>query len=59
MPLRGSGLDLREPLRDGAGDEEIRHLVSSRWERRSNHYSETRATRTEPIQRIEMSYIGG
>jgi cyclic pyranopterin phosphate synthase len=54
-----SGLDLRGPLRDGAGDEEIRRLVSSRWEHRSDRYSETRATRTEPIQRIEMSYIGG
>jgi cyclic pyranopterin phosphate synthase len=54
-----SGMDLRGPLRDGAGDDEIRRLIVSAWERRTDRYSEVRATLTAPIQRIEMSYIGG
>lgn len=54
-----SGLDLRGPLRDGADDEAIRRLVSARWERRSDRYSEVRATTIVPMRRIEMPYIGG
>jgi cyclic pyranopterin phosphate synthase len=54
-----SGLDLKGPLRDGAGDHEIRRLIVSSWGRRTDRYSEIRATLTAPIQRIEMSYIGG
>jgi len=54
-----SGMDLRGPLRNGAGDDEIRRLIASTWEGRTDRYSETRATLTAPIQRIEMSYIGG
>jgi cyclic pyranopterin phosphate synthase len=54
-----SGLDLRGALRGGAGDGELRQLVSSCWQRRADRYSEVRASLTPSLRRIEMSYIGG
>jgi len=55
-----AGLDLREPLRSGATDDEIDSLIRSRWGRRADRYSELRSTQPRnPRQRIEMSYIGG
>ena len=54
-----SGLDLRGALRGGAGDDELRQLVSSCWQGRSDRYSEVRASLTPSLRRIEMSYIGG
>jgi cyclic pyranopterin phosphate synthase len=53
------GIDLRTPLRDGAGDAELRRLVTARWEGRVDRYSELRAGLRAPLQHVEMSYIGG
>ncbi|MBT8137807.1 MAG: GTP 3',8-cyclase MoaA [Gammaproteobacteria bacterium] len=57
----GTGLDLRTPLRDGAGDDELVALVTGAWQRRRDRYSEQRAElRTDAEQKkVEMYYIGG
>ena len=54
-----AGLDLRGSLRSGATDEELLRLVTSRWEARTDRYSEVRASLTTSLRRVEMSYIGG
>ena len=54
-----TGVDLRTPLRDGAGDDQLRRLVGQRWERRTDRYSEIRASLSIPLRHVEMSYIGG
>ena len=65
-----SGHDLREVLRSGAADEEIRTLLARIWGRRDDRYSELRTAATRgpgaggraappDAPRIEMSYIGG
>ncbi|MDE3070063.1 MAG: hypothetical protein KGJ43_04985, partial [Acidobacteriota bacterium] len=38
-----NGLDLRGPLRAGAGDEELASLIARAWAERSDRYSEQRA----------------
>ena len=56
------GLDLRAPLRAGAGDAEILQLVRGVWNGRTDRYSELREElrRAEPTaKKIEMNYIGG
>jgi cyclic pyranopterin phosphate synthase len=56
------GLDLRAPLRAGAGDDEILHLLRGVWRDRTDRYSELREElrRTVPeAKKIEMNYIGG
>jgi cyclic pyranopterin phosphate synthase len=60
------GLDLRTPMREGAGDDALTALIAERWQRRSDRYSELRSAATEPLaaadkasKKIEMSYIGG
>jgi cyclic pyranopterin phosphate synthase len=56
------GLDLRAPLRAGAGDAEILQLVRGVWNGRTDRYSELREElrRAEPAaKKIEMNYIGG
>ena len=58
----GTGADLRGPMRDGAGDDELRDLISRVWSGRNDRYSElrTRATRAEGRpKKIEMYQIGG
>jgi len=54
-----AGHDLRALLRDGAGDEEIAARLRTIWNRRTDRYSELRASRASPPPRVEMSYIGG
>ena len=54
-----SGNDLREPLRSGASDAEIRTRIETIWGRRSDRYSEQRSEQTVALPKIEMSYIGG
>jgi cyclic pyranopterin phosphate synthase len=54
-----AGLDLRRPLRDGAGDDEIERMIGERWMQRIDRYSETRALLRMPLRHVEMSYIGG
>ena len=56
------GTDLRQPLRDGASDEELAKIIRQVWTRRADRYSEQRAAlRREgrEIQKMEMYYIGG
>jgi cyclic pyranopterin phosphate synthase len=56
------GLDLRTDLRSGADDGHIVNLIRSRWQARTDRYSERRdeLRRAEPaLEKIEMFYIGG
>ncbi len=53
------GHDLREILRGGATDEELRASIASVWNRRSDRYSEIRTADTAPREHVEMSHIGG
>jgi cyclic pyranopterin phosphate synthase len=53
------GYDLREPLRDGASDEELDKRIRSIWQRRTDRYSAQRTTATVGLPKVEMSYIGG
>jgi cyclic pyranopterin phosphate synthase len=54
-----AGIDLREPLRSGADNDELRRIVADRWKRRDDRYSELRGLGDAEGARIEMSYIGG
>ncbi|MDF2681688.1 MAG: moaA [Brevibacillus sp.] len=57
-----SGSDLREPLREGKTDDEIRELVRTIWEKRDERYSEVRLNDTPGLNtrsKVEMSHIGG
>lgn len=54
-----TGIDLREPLRSGAGDDELRRVIAGRWKQRDDRYSELRGLGVAEGERIEMSYIGG
>jgi GTP 3',8-cyclase len=56
------GLDLRAPLRAGAGDADMLQLLRGAWGNRTDRYSELRETlrHAEPeAKKIEMNYIGG
>lgn len=55
----GQGLDLREPLRQGATDDDLRERIGGRWLQRNDRYSELRSSRTRSLPKVEMSYIGG
>ncbi len=57
-----TGTDLRGTLRAGASDEELAALLSAAWSRREDRYSELRESlrrHEQPLQKIEMHYIGG
>jgi cyclic pyranopterin phosphate synthase len=54
-----SGTDLRAVLRSGASQDELRAAVASRWATRDDRYSELRGSGSAPVQRAEMSYLGG
>ncbi len=53
------GHDLRQLLRHGASDHDIRDAISTVWSRRADRYSEIRTAETAKLEKIEMSYIGG
>ncbi len=57
------GYDLRELLRNGAADQQIKAAISWIWSRREDRYSELRGSRQAPpgnqSRRVEMHYIGG
>jgi cyclic pyranopterin phosphate synthase len=55
----GDGLDLREALRSGAGDDELTEIVRGVWTSREDRYSELRSDATADLPRVEMSFIGG
>jgi cyclic pyranopterin phosphate synthase len=57
-----NGTDLRGALRGGASDEELASMLRNAWNDREDRYSELREAlhRSEqPLQKIEMHYIGG
>jgi cyclic pyranopterin phosphate synthase len=56
------GLDLRSPLRAGAGDDDLVAMIRAAWSGRDDRYSELRDSRRaveRPLHKIEMHYIGG
>ncbi|HEY2634520.1 MAG TPA: GTP 3',8-cyclase MoaA [Steroidobacteraceae bacterium] len=56
------GLDLRAPLRAGAGDADILQLIRGVWGSRTDRYSELRERLRgtgSGTKKIEMNYIGG
>ncbi|MEE9141867.1 MAG: GTP 3',8-cyclase MoaA [Gammaproteobacteria bacterium] len=54
------GTDLKTALREGASDEKLLGLISGRWQRRDDRYSEQRASmRDTTSNKVEMYYIGG
>lgn len=54
-----SGHDLRELLRNGAGQEAIQQRLGGIWMQRNDRYSEQRAAGEPTPEKVEMSYIGG
>ena len=53
------GTDLREPLRRGASDDELRERLRDVWSSRTDRYSEIRSDATVSLPKVEMSRIGG
>ncbi|QTD40559.1 GTP 3',8-cyclase MoaA [Sporosarcina sp. Te-1] len=55
-----NGFDLRELIRSGMTDEELRERIVSVWESRGDRYSDERTEQTaKNRKKINMSYIGG
>lgn len=56
----GTGLNLKEIIRSGATNAELRNIIISRWNKREDRYSDQRTEETaRKRKKIEMSYIGG
>lgn len=53
------GADLRARLRDGSTDGALSALIRDIWLAREDRYSELRSANTIPLDKVEMSYIGG
>ncbi len=56
------GTDLREPLRNGASDDELADILSKIWLQRADRYSELRRpelAETHALSKVEMYRIGG
>ena len=56
------GVSLRDPMRDGATDAELREILTGIWTARTDRYSEERAASPTGLDRpkkIEMYQIGG
>ena len=45
------GTSLRDPMRDGATDGELRDVIAGIWTRRADRYSEERAANTPNVPR--------
>lgn len=57
-----TGHNLREPLRNGASDDELAEFLSTIWTRREDRYSELRGRETpdeQPLRKVEMYRMGG
>ncbi len=56
-----TGPNLRDPLREGASDEELLALITGTWRQRTDRYSEERTANTpmRPQRKIEMYQVGG
>jgi cyclic pyranopterin phosphate synthase len=56
----GDGLNLRDPLRQGANDRMLTNLIADQWGQRNDRYSQQRHLVAGRIPgKVEMSYIGG
>jgi len=56
----GSGVDVRQWLRNGTDDAELHDRLAAVWRGRTDRYSELRTEQTAGAARkVEMSYIGG
>ena len=54
------GVNLRDPMRAGATDDELRQMIAGCWTRRRDRYSEERTAVTPgPRRRVEMFQVGG
>ncbi|MPZ47904.1 MAG: GTP 3',8-cyclase MoaA [Dehalococcoidia bacterium] len=53
------GYNLKKLLRAGASNAEIERYIRSVWGARDDRYSELRASNTIPLEKVEMSRIGG
>lgn len=53
------GLDLKQLLRGGCGDEEISRRIADGWRARTDRYSEIRASGAVVEHKVEMSRMGG
>ncbi len=56
-----TGLNLRDPMRDGASEEELFQMIGDRWRGRGDRYSEERTANTPRAaqRKLEMYQIGG
>lgn len=57
-----NGEDLRDPLRSGFSDDQLKALIADIWGRREDRYSEERLKHTTGLperKKVEMSHIGG
>jgi len=56
------GTDLREPIRNGANDDELGDILSRIWLQRADRYSELRrpdVAEHHALSKVEMYRIGG
>ena len=57
------GISLRDPMRDGASDDELEGIIRGIWKQRRDRYSEIRSSLTdlarEERKKVEMYHIGG
>ena len=56
------GTDLKEPLRNGADDDELADILKRIWLQRADRYSELRrpdVAEAHPLSKVEMYRIGG
>ena len=55
-----AGFDLRESIRKGCSDEELKELIRNIWIKRKDKYSEIRNELTKSnYKKIEMFQLGG
>jgi cyclic pyranopterin phosphate synthase len=53
------GHDLRDLVRSGVTDGQLRNAIAAVWRQRADRYSEIRSEVTARAAKVEMSYIGG
>jgi cyclic pyranopterin phosphate synthase len=56
------GENLRDPIRAGASDDQLREFIRQIWSKRDDRYSEVRLNNTDELKnrkKVEMSHIGG
>ena len=57
------GISLRDPLREGASDDELEAIIRATWGERVDRYSEIRSSLTQDVRdrrkKVEMYHIGG